>query len=119
MAAELSSQHLFSVQGHVAVVTGAGSGIGYMISRVSFYSLSSRFACLPFGRQGLLFLRLGTPILRCRAQGLVANGAKVYLADRNPVETQVEALNELGRETGGTAFGYVYHEFKRSMGANS
>jgi hypothetical protein len=39
------------------------------------------------------------------SQGLVANGAKVYLADRNAVDAQVEELKELGKQTGGSAFG--------------
>lgn len=42
-------------------------------------------------------------------QGLVSNGAKVYVValPSDPLEKTVDELNELGRESGGSAEGYV------------
>ncbi|KAL2812530.1 hypothetical protein BJX63DRAFT_421749 [Aspergillus granulosus] len=68
----LHSQHLFSVKGFVAVVTGGSSGLGFMM-----------------------------------AKGLVLNGAKVYIValTSEPIEEKVAVLDELGRESGGLAYG--------------
>lgn len=48
-------------------------------------------------------------------QGLVSNGAKVYLValPSDPINETVSELNDLGRESGGSAQGYVqkYYSF--------
>lgn len=42
-------------------------------------------------------------------QGLVSNGAKVYVValPSDPIDEVVKDLNQLGSETGGSAFGHV------------
>jgi hypothetical protein len=46
-------------------------------------------------------------LLLTHAQGLVANGARVYVVALGSFDKQVQALNTLGSETGGTAHAYV------------
>lgn len=93
----LCPQELFSVKGFVAVVTGGSSGIGLMISRVSCY--------LPRLKTLIFFLNQNSKTNIFCHQGLVANGAKVYVVALGFFEEEVQALNELGEESGGTAYG--------------
>ncbi|KAI5252203.1 NAD(P)-binding protein [Aureobasidium subglaciale] len=74
----LSIERLFGVKGYVAVVTGGTSGLGFMIT------------------------------LNKNQQGLVTNGAKVYVValSTEPIEEKVAELNDLGRTTGGSAYGF-------------
>ena len=86
----LSTFDLFNVKGRVAVVTGGSSGIGLMISKVR------RRSEVPGMRINVL-------------QGLVTNGARVYLLalPSDPIAEIVQDLNLLGRDTGGSAEGYL------------
>lgn len=61
---DLAAEKLFSVKGHVALVTGGGTGIGLMY-----------FTPLPLSPNRVLTQSRAT-------QALAANGAKVYITGR-------------------------------------
>lgn len=46
--ATLSIEQLFSVKGYVAVVTGGSSGLGFMISKVRYFSIS-KYTLIHYG----------------------------------------------------------------------
>lgn len=97
----LSTDSLFGVKGHVAVVTGGSSGLGFMICKVRVVF----FFCRLRGRSRVQLLTW--------LKGLVTNGAKVYLValPSEPIEERVAELNALGAScgsggSGGSAQGY-------------
>ncbi|KAM3461563.1 hypothetical protein MY5147_002235 [Beauveria neobassiana] len=62
----------------------------------NLFSVKGYVAVVTGGRSGIGYMI---------SRGLVANGAKVYIVDLGPLDKQLVALNELGREAGGTAHG--------------
>ncbi|SPO00374.1 uncharacterized protein DNG_03219 [Cephalotrichum gorgonifer] len=64
----------------------------------SLFGVKGRVAVVTGGNSGLGFMI---------ASGLVMNGAKVYLValPSEPIDKKVTELNELGKESGGSAHG--------------
>ncbi|KAJ5907270.1 uncharacterized protein N7473_004186 [Penicillium subrubescens] len=68
------------------------------LAALDLFNVEGRVAMVTGGSSGI-----GLMI----SKGLVQNGAKVYLAALSPIAEVVDELNQLGRDSGGTAEGFV------------